>query len=163
MKLLWNRYNVRIVTEPYLVIHVFTVDMKVMYLLEKKTEPETVKLFLIQKKTNFMGRLLSMKYADFKEDEWKIIKELPVILQCLKDNSMIKITDIDDKIHKMTFQKRGKIFFDKIEDKYRFYWEDDDLIWLAKESVIGIRLSSHHMEEVDTEKVKNDAMVALYT
>jgi len=75
-----------------------------------------------------MGRLFSMKYADFKEDEWKIIKELPVILQCLKDNSMIKITDIDDKIHKMTFQKRGKIFFDKIEDKYRFYWNDDDLI-----------------------------------
>ncbi len=75
-----------------------------------------------------MGRLFSMKYADFKEDEWKIIKELPVILQCLKDNSMIKITDIDDKIHKMTFQKRGKIFIDKIEGKYRFYWNDDDLI-----------------------------------
>jgi len=75
-----------------------------------------------------MGRLFSMKYADFKEDEWKIIKEVPVILQCLKDNSMIKITDIDDKIHKMTFQKRGKIFFEKIEGKYRFYWNDDDLI-----------------------------------
>jgi len=75
-----------------------------------------------------MGRLFSMKYADFKEDEWKIIKELPVILQCLKDNSMIKITDIDKKIHKMTFQKRGKIFIDKIEGKYRFYWNDDDLI-----------------------------------
>jgi len=75
-----------------------------------------------------MGRLFSLKYADFKEDEWKIIKELPVILQCLKDNSMIKITDIDKKIHKMTFQKRGKIFIDKIEGKYRFYWNDDDLI-----------------------------------
>ncbi len=75
-----------------------------------------------------MGMLFSMKYADFKEDEWKIIKEVPVILQCLKDNSMIKITDIDDKIHKMTFQKRGNIFIDKIEGKYRFYWNDDDLI-----------------------------------
>jgi len=75
-----------------------------------------------------MGRLFSMKYADFKEDEWKLIKELPVILQCLKDNSMIKIIDIDKKIHKMTFQKRGKIFIDKIEGKYRFYWNDDDLI-----------------------------------
>ncbi len=41
---------------------------------------------------------------------------------------MIEIIDIDDKIHKMTFQKRGKIFIDKIEDKYRFYWNDDDLI-----------------------------------
>ena len=75
-----------------------------------------------------MGELFTMTFADFKEDEWKIIKELPVILECLKDNSMIEIIDIDDKIHKMTFQKRGKIFIDKIEGKYRFYWNDDDLI-----------------------------------
>jgi len=46
----------------------------------------------------------------------------------LKDNSMIEIIDLDDKIHKMTFQQGGKIFFEKIEDKYRFYWNDDDLI-----------------------------------
>ena len=75
---------------------------------------------------------------------------------------MIEIIDIDDKIHKMTFQQGGKIFIDKIEDEYRFYWNDDDLIWLAKESVIGIRLSSHHME-VDTQKVTNDAIVAMHT
>ncbi len=75
-----------------------------------------------------MGRLFSMKYADFKEDEWKITRELPVILEFLKDNSMIEIIDMDDKIHKMTFQQGGKLFIDKIEDKYRFYWEDDDLI-----------------------------------
>ena len=75
-----------------------------------------------------MVRLSSLKSAAFKEDEWKIIKELPVILECLKDNSMIEIIDIDDKIHKMTFQKRGKIFIEKIEDKYQFDWDDDDLI-----------------------------------
>ncbi len=75
-----------------------------------------------------MVRLSSLKYVTFKEDEWKIIKELPVILECLKDNSMIEIIDIDDKIHKMTFQQGGKIFIEKIEDKYRFDWNDDDLI-----------------------------------
>ena len=75
-----------------------------------------------------MGRLSSLKYAAFKEDEWKIIKELPVILQCLKDNSMIEIIDIDGKIHKMTFQQGGRISIDEIEDKYRVYWNDDDLI-----------------------------------
>ncbi len=31
------------------------------------------------------------------------------------------------------------------------------------EFVIGIRLSSHHKEKVDTQKVKNDVMVAMYT
>ena len=75
-----------------------------------------------------MGELFTMIIADFKGDKWKITKELPVILECLKDNSMIEIIDIDDKIHKMTFQQGGKIFIEKIGDKYRFYWNDDDLI-----------------------------------
>ena len=75
-----------------------------------------------------MGELFSAVLADFKGDEWKITKEHPVILECLKDNSMIEIIDIDGKIHKMTFQQGGKIFIDEIEDKYRVYWNDDDLI-----------------------------------
>jgi len=75
-----------------------------------------------------MGELFSAVLADFKEDEWKRVKERPVILECLKDNSMIEIIDIDGKIHKMTFQQGGKIFIDETQDKYRFYWNDDDLI-----------------------------------
>ena len=75
-----------------------------------------------------MGELFSAVLADFKGDEWKITKEHPIILECLKDNSMIEIIDIDDKIHKMTFQQGGKIFIEKIEDKYQFDWNDDDLI-----------------------------------
>ncbi len=75
-----------------------------------------------------MGELFTMTFADFKGDEWKIIEELPVILQCLKDKSVIEIIDMDNKTHKMTFQQGGKVFIDKIEDKYKFYWEDDDLI-----------------------------------
>ncbi len=75
-----------------------------------------------------MGELFSMVVGDFKEDDWKITKGLPTILECLKDNSMIEILDIDNKIRKMTFRHGGKIVIDKIEDKYRFYWNDDDLI-----------------------------------
>ncbi len=33
----------------------------------------------------------------------------------------------------------------------------------VKEFVIGIRLSSHHVEKVDTQKVKNDVIDAMYT
>ncbi len=75
-----------------------------------------------------MGELFSTVLADFKGDEWKLVKEHPVILECLKDNSMIEILDIDNKIRKMTFRHGGKIVIDKIDDKYRFYWNDDDLI-----------------------------------
>ncbi len=75
-----------------------------------------------------MGDLLTMTFADFKGDEWKITKGPPAILECLKDNSMIEIIDIDGKIHKMTFQQGGQIGIDEIEDKYRCYWNDDDLI-----------------------------------
>jgi len=41
---------------------------------------------------------------------------------------MIEIIDIDGKIHKMTFQQGGKVSIDEIKDKYRVYWNDDDLI-----------------------------------
>ena len=75
-----------------------------------------------------MGELFTMTFADLKGDEWKITKGPPAILESLKDNSMIEIIDIDDKIRKMTFRLGGKIFIDKIEDEYRFYWNDDDLI-----------------------------------
>jgi len=75
-----------------------------------------------------MGELFSMVVGDFKEDEWKITKGPPVILESLKDNSMIKIIDTDKKIRKMTFRQGGTMKFEKIEDKYRFYWNDDDLI-----------------------------------
>ncbi len=75
-----------------------------------------------------MGELFTMVVGDFKEDEWKITKGPPVILECLKDNSMIEIIDIDGKTHKMTFQQGGKIGIDEIKDKYRVYWNDDDLI-----------------------------------
>ena len=75
-----------------------------------------------------MGELFTMKFAGLNVDEWKIAKEHPVILECLKDNSVIEIVDTENKIRKMTFRQGGKIFIDKIEDEYRFYWNDDDLI-----------------------------------
>ena len=75
-----------------------------------------------------MGKLFTMKYGDYKVDEWKITKGPPAIFECLKDNSIIEILDVDGKIHKMTFQQGGKIVIDKIKDEYRFYWNDDDLI-----------------------------------
>ena len=75
-----------------------------------------------------MGELFTMVITDFKGDEWEIVNELPLIVECLKDNSMIEIIDTDKKIRKMTFRQGGKIVIDKIEDKYRFYWNDDDLI-----------------------------------
>ena len=75
-----------------------------------------------------MGELFTITLVDFKGDEWKMTKGLPVILECLKDNSMIEIIDIDDKIRKMTFQQGGIIYIDKVDGNYRFYWNDDDLI-----------------------------------
>ena len=63
-----------------------------------------------------MGELFTAVLADFNEDEWKITKGAPIILECLKDNSMIETIDIDGKIHKMTFQQGGKIFIEKIGD-----------------------------------------------
>ena len=67
-----------------------------------------------------MGELFTMIITDFKGDEWKIIKDHPVILECLKDNSLIEIIDIDDKIHKMTFSKVVKSLLMKLKTNTDF-------------------------------------------
>ena len=67
-----------------------------------------------------MGELFTMIITDFKGDEWKIIKDLPVILECLKDNSLIEIIDIDVKIHKMTFQQVVKSLLMKLKTNTDF-------------------------------------------
>ena len=75
-----------------------------------------------------MGRLFFMQFTDFKADEWKITQGTPVIFESLKDNSIIKITDMENKIHKMTFRVGAKIIVDKFEGKFECIWNDNDLV-----------------------------------
>ena len=75
-----------------------------------------------------MGSLFSIQYMDINENEWKQIARDPVMFQSLVDSAVIEITDVDNKIHKMTFRKGGILKFEKIEGKYRFYWDNTDLI-----------------------------------
>ena len=91
-----------------------------VYLLEN--------LFLILKKRNVVGSLFTMQYTDFKKEEWKITQGTLVIYESLKDNSVIKITDIENKIHKISFRLGGKFIVDKIEGKFKLFWNDKDLV-----------------------------------
>jgi len=75
-----------------------------------------------------MGRLFFMQFADFKVDEWKITQGTPIIFESLKDNSIIEITDMENKIHKMTFRLGAKIIVDKFEGKFEFICNDNDLV-----------------------------------
>jgi len=75
-----------------------------------------------------MGRLFFTQFADFKVDEWKITEGTPVIFESLKDNSKIEITDMENKIHKMTFRLGAKIIVDKFEGKFEFICNDNDLV-----------------------------------
>ena len=75
-----------------------------------------------------MGRLFFMQFAEFKVDEWKITQGTPVIFESLKDNSIIEITDMKNKIHKMTFRLGAKIIVDKFEGKFEFICNDNDLV-----------------------------------
>ncbi len=75
-----------------------------------------------------MGSLYTTQYVDFKIDEWKKNPGLLVNFECLKDNSTIELVDFENKIHKMTFRKGGKFVFEKIEGKYKFFWNDKDLV-----------------------------------
>ncbi len=75
-----------------------------------------------------MGRLFFIQFAKFKVDEWKITQGTPVIFESLKDNSIIEITDMENKIHRMTFRLGIKIIVDKFEGKFEFIWNDNDLV-----------------------------------
>ena len=86
------------------------------------------KSFSYIKKKIFMGRLFFMQFTDFKADEWKITQGTPVIFESLKDNSIIEITDLENKIHKMAFRVGAKIIVDKFEGKFECIWNDNDLV-----------------------------------
>jgi len=69
-----------------------------------------------------------MQFTDFKADEWKITQGTPVIFESLKDNSIIEITDLENKIHKMAFRVGAKIIVDKFEGKFECIWNVNDLV-----------------------------------
>ena len=75
-----------------------------------------------------MGSLYTAQYVNFKLDEWKKNPGLLENFECLKDNSTIELVDFENKIHKMKFRKGGKFVFEKIEGKYKFFWNDKDLV-----------------------------------
>jgi hypothetical protein len=86
------------------------------------------KHFYYSNKRIFMGRLFFTQFAEFKVDEWKITQGTPVIFESLKDNSIIEITNMENKIHKMTFRVGAKIIVDKFEGKFECIWNDNDLV-----------------------------------
>ena len=75
-----------------------------------------------------MGSLYTAKYLDLNVKEWNQVSRHPAIFSSLVDNTVIEITDIDNKIHKMTFRVGGILKFEKVEGKFRVYWDDKNLV-----------------------------------
>ena len=45
------------------------------------------------------------------------------------EDTLAIMVDFENKIHKMKFRKGGKFVFEKIEGKYKFFWNDKDLVY----------------------------------
>jgi len=75
-----------------------------------------------------MGSLDTAQQLDLKLDEWKRTFKFPVDFECMRDSCSFEVVDLEEKTHKMAFQKGGTMKFEKIEGKFRLSWNDNDLI-----------------------------------
>ena len=76
-----------------------------------------------------MGLLYTTFYMDFNEDEWNQFSNNPAKFQTIKDGVTLDIEDLSHKTYKLSFKKGGKIeMLWVVGRKYRFVWDDDDLL-----------------------------------
>jgi len=76
-----------------------------------------------------MGLLYTTFYTDFEEDEWDQISNNPAKFQTIKDDVTLDIEDLSHKTYKLNFKKGGTIeMLWVVGRKYRFIWNDDDLL-----------------------------------
>lgn len=69
------------------------------------------------------------EYVTFIKDDWRMTGGGKLtILECIKENCIITVHDSNNKEHRMTFRKSGKLFLHVIENKPLFTWNNNDLI-----------------------------------
>ena len=75
-----------------------------------------------------MGLLHTKFYMDFDEEEWNQISTNPLIFQTIKDSVSIEIEDSSHISHKIIFKKGGKLHMLRSVGRYRFTWDDEDVL-----------------------------------
>jgi len=73
-----------------------------------------------------MGEIATNGDITMGEDDWGMISKNPPMYESGVDNAVIEVTDIENKIHKITFKKGGVLNVGREGNTLYLAWDDSD-------------------------------------
>ncbi len=75
-----------------------------------------------------MGELATNGDIIMGENDWGMISKDPRMYESGVNNAVIEVTDIENKVHKITFKKGGVLNLGREDKTLYLTWEDSDTV-----------------------------------
>ena len=75
-----------------------------------------------------MGELATNVDIIMGENDWGMISKDPRMYESGVNNAVIEVTDVENKVHKITFKKGGVLNLGREDKTLYLTWEDSDTV-----------------------------------
>ncbi len=75
-----------------------------------------------------MGELATNGDIIMGENDWGMISKEPRMYESGVNNAVIEVTDVENKVHKITFKKGGVLNLGREDNTLYLTWEDSDTV-----------------------------------
>ncbi len=75
-----------------------------------------------------MGELTTNGDIIMGENDWGMISKEPRMYESGVNNAVIEVTDVENKVHKITFKKGGVLNLGREDKTLYLTWEDSDTV-----------------------------------
>jgi len=75
-----------------------------------------------------MGELATNGDIIMGENDWGMISKEPRMYESGVNNAVIEVTDVENKVHKITFKKGGVLNLGREDKTLYLTWEDSDTV-----------------------------------
>jgi len=75
-----------------------------------------------------MGELATNGDIIMGENDWGMISKDPRMYESGVNNAVIEVTDVENKVHKITFKKGGVLNLGREDKTLYLTWEDSDTV-----------------------------------
>jgi len=75
-----------------------------------------------------MGEIATNEDITMGGNDWGMISKNPPMYESGVDNAVVEVTDIENKIHKITFKKGGVLNVGREGDTLYLAWDDSDTV-----------------------------------
>jgi len=75
-----------------------------------------------------MGKLATNVDIIMGENDWGMISKDPRMYESGVNNAVIEVTDVENKVHKITFKKGGVLNLGREDKTLYLAWEDSDTV-----------------------------------